>query len=145
MLFRSEIVEARIALECLMAQRAAERFSTSDKNELKRVLREMRAAVRRGDRAAYSDCNRLLHRRIAEISHHGVATALVENLRHRSGAHRFRSALVSDRPAASLTEHVAIVNAIVANDGPGAAVAMATHLQFVIGALRDSDILISRR
>lgn len=130
-----EIAEARKVLEALMAARAASNQDSAAKERLLEIVDEMRDSVAAGDNARYSELNRLLHGRIWEISRHRVAKDLVANLRDRSAHHQFRLAVMPGRSEESLQQHVAIVDAIVAGDAPGAEHAMRDHLESVIEVL----------
>jgi len=126
-----EIAEAREVLEGLLARRAAERATDSEREELSQVVADMRAAVAANRQADYSELNRVLHRRIREISGHSTASELVANLRNRGAHHQFRLATMPGRAGDSLPQHAAIVEAIVAGDGDAAAEAMRAHLSSV--------------
>jgi DNA-binding GntR family transcriptional regulator len=132
-----EIAEAREVLEGLLARRAAERAGDGERAELSQIVADMRAAVSGNRQADYSDLNRVLHRRIREISGHSTASELVANLRNRGAHHQFRLATMPGRSSDSLVQHAAIVEAIVAGDGEGAAEAMRMHLRSV------RDVLVS--
>lgn len=123
-----EIAEARGALEGLLARRAAERASEVERKELAGVLADMRSAVTADRQADYSELNRVLHRRIREISGHSTASELVANLRNRGAHHQFRLATMPGRASDSLIQHAAIVEAIIEGDGDGADEAMRLHL-----------------
>ena len=131
-----EIAEARAVLEGLLVRLAAARVTDVERAELDDVIVGMTAAVQAGDHAAYSEFNRVLHRRIREISGHSTASELVANLRNRGAHQEFRLALVPGRSEISLAQHAAIVAAIVAGDGDAAERAMHDHLASVQVALR---------
>jgi DNA-binding GntR family transcriptional regulator len=130
-----EITEARAALERLIAGRAARNAADDDKAELQAIVVEMRDAVSDHDNARYSELNRLLHLRLREIGRHAIASDLVHNLRNRAVSHQYRLAMMPGRPAASLEQHAAIVDAVVAGDEQAAADAMDEHLGSVIDVL----------
>lgn len=126
-----EIAEARSALESLLARRAAERATDAERRELADIVDDMRAAVGENRQGAYSELNRVLHRRVREISGHSTASELVANLRNRGAHHQFRLATMPGRSNDSLPQHAAIVDAIVDGDGDAAAEAMRVHLMSV--------------
>ena len=130
-----EITEARAALERLIAARAARNATSSDCDELRGIVTEMRAAVEQDDAARYSELNRVLHARLRVISRHAVAADLVHNLRNRAVSHQYRLAMMPGRPSESLEQHAAIVAAVVAGDQAGAAAAMDSHLGSVLDVL----------
>ncbi|WP_116997475.1 GntR family transcriptional regulator [Desertimonas flava] len=131
-----EIAEARGALESLLARRAAERATDAEREELAGIVTEMRAAVAGNRQTAYSELNRVLHRRIREISRHETAAELVGILRNRGAHHQFRLATMPGRASDSLPQHAAIVDAIIRGDGDAAAEAMHGHLLSVQDVLR---------
>jgi DNA-binding GntR family transcriptional regulator len=139
-----EIAEARAALEGLVARRAAERATAADRKELKSLVADMRAAVERDDKPGYSALNRRLHATLPRIAQHRVADDLIANLRDRGVHHQFQLSLVPGRAAQSLSEHRAIVDAVVAADPDAAEVAMRAHLSSVIEALRHWEHLDRR-
>lgn len=126
-----QITEARAVLESLIASNAARNASAAERDELLDIGKRMREAVNSDKFVEYSDLNKLLHRRVGEISKHIVAAELVATLRNRSAHHQFRLAMVPGRPGDSLAQHEAIIRAIVVGDGDGATEAMAAHLQSV--------------
>jgi DNA-binding GntR family transcriptional regulator len=126
-----EIAEAREALEALLARRAAERAGDAEREELRRIVADMRIAVSAKRHGEYSELNRLLHRRIREMSGHATASELVAILRNRGAHHQFRLATMPGRSSDSLPQHAAIVDAIVDGDGDAAADAMRVHLMSV--------------
>ena len=126
-----EIAEAREVLEGLLARRAAERATDGERDELSTIVADMRAAVADNRQADYSELNRVLHRRIREISGHSTASELVANLRTRGAHHQFRLATMPGRSRDSLVQHAAIVEAVVSGDGEAAAEAMRVHLMSV--------------
>lgn len=131
-----QINEARAVLEALIAERAARVATSAERKELRRIVGQMQKVVGAGRFLEYSELNGLLHRRLREISRHEVARDLVENLRNRAAHHQFRLALMPNRPAESLRQHEAIVEAVVNGDEAGAALAMKDHLASVIEVLR---------
>ncbi len=130
-----EIAQARAVLEGLVARLAAERATDEERTELRTLLARMESAVDGDDQAAYSELNRVLHRRIREISRHSIAGELVANLRHRGTHQEFQLSLQQGRSSVSLPQHRNIVDAIVDRDGDGAERAMQAHLRSVEDAL----------
>ena len=131
-----EIAEARSVLEGLLARQAAARATSTERDELTKIVAQMRSAVSANRQTTYSELNQKLHRRIREISGHSTAAELVANLLDRGAHHRYRLAMVPGRSGESLVEHAAIVEAIVAGDGDRAERAMHAHLDSVQEALR---------
>jgi DNA-binding GntR family transcriptional regulator len=134
-----EISEVRMVLEGLCAAKAAERITAAEIKELKAIGKGMRKAVSSGDVLGYSGFNQELHRRVREISGQQTATSVLERLRAQSVRHQFKLAMHPGRPAVSLPEHLAIIDAICAHDADVAEQAARRHLLSVIDALREVD------
>jgi len=132
-----EITEVRMLLECHIAARAAQRSTRADAAALRRVIVDMRAAIRQAELLRYSDLNARLHAMIRDIGAHETAARLLRQLRDQTVRQRFTLALVPGRPAVSLRQHDAIVAAVAAHDRAGAELAMREHLASVIDALQD--------
>lgn len=135
-----EITEARAVLEGLVARRAAERGTEADREELRSIVEKMTVAVGEEDKLRYSELNRTLHATLCRIARHQVADDLVANLRHRAAHHQFRLAVLPGRAKESLSQHSAIVDAVVSEDGFAAEAAMRAHLASVIDALRQWEL-----
>ncbi|HEV7712980.1 MAG TPA: GntR family transcriptional regulator [Asanoa sp.] len=131
-----EITEVRQAVEGLVAARAAERVTDEEIERLRALGAEMAAVVGRTDMLRYSDLNAQLHGSVRAIARHASASRLIEQLNAQMVRHQFRLALVPGRPAVSLPEHLAIVEAVCARDPAAAERAMRAHLSSVIEALR---------
>ena len=134
-----EIAEVRMALESVLAGRAARRATPEETVELSGIVASMEAVLRGADVVAYSDLGLALHRRIHEIARHASAARILERLRDQSVRIQRGLALVPGRVATSLEEHRGVVEAIVAGDSAGAEVAMRTHLARVVEALTAMD------
>jgi DNA-binding GntR family transcriptional regulator len=131
-----EILEARRVLEGLAAAHAATNATERDVEDLRRIVREMRARLDAGDLLAASDHNAVLHRRILEASRHRTAIRLIDGLNSQIVRFQYRTILVPGRSEASFEEHTAIVDAIAGHDPEAAEAAMREHLAHVADALR---------
>ncbi|MGW5331270.1 GntR family transcriptional regulator [Streptomyces bauhiniae] len=133
-----QITECRSALEQLCAAKAAERASEAQRTELNRIGAQMRQAVSGGAWDAYSALNQRLHELVVEASGQEVARRHLDRLNGPMVRFQFRLALRPGRPAQSLPQHLAIIDAIVDGDSAAAATAAAAHLGDVIRQLRSS-------
>lgn len=133
-----EILEARMALECLAVRHAARKATPEAIARLRQIHAQMEARFREGDLLGMSELNSLFHRTLVEISGHGAARRLIEALRAQGVRHQFRTVLVPGRSQRSLEEHRLILEAVAAHDEEGAERAMKAHLQGVIAALRQA-------
>jgi len=131
-----QITEVRNLVECFIAARAAVMATAEEREELSSIIGQMRDVVQRDELASYSALNAVLHRRLREISRHAIAADLIGNLRNRAAHHEFRLAVIPGRAAASLPQHAAIVDAVVAGDAGRAEQAMRAHLDSVVEVLR---------
>ena len=130
-----QITEARAALEGLIAAEAARHASAADRDELRRIIDDMRAAVGEDRSRDYSELNALFHRRLREMSGHKIAAELVANLRNRAAHHQYRLSVMPGRSGESLGQHAAIAEAVIDGDAAEAATAMRDHLRSVIDVL----------
>ena len=133
-----EISEVRMVVEGLCAAKAALRITEVESGELEDIGESMRLAVSSGDVLGYSRLNERLHRRIREISGQRTAATVLERLRAQSVRHQFRLAMHPGRPAVSLPEHLAIIEAIRAHDADAAERAARAHLRSVIQTLPEA-------
>ncbi|MCS6867689.1 GntR family transcriptional regulator [Thermus sp.] len=133
-----EILEARMALECLAVRHAARKATSEAITRLRQIHAQMEARFREGDLLGMSELNSLFHRTLVEISGHGAARRLIEALRAQGVRHQFRTVLVPGRSQRSLEEHRLILEAVAAHDEEAAERAMKAHLQGVIAALRQA-------
>ncbi|WP_405385806.1 GntR family transcriptional regulator [Streptomyces sp. NBC_01102] len=131
-----EITECRMALEGLCAVKAAEAATDAQLDELADLGRALSKAVADGDPLSYSELNHDLHARIRDISGQRTAVGLLERLNAQLVRHRFQLALRRGRPQQSLSEHLAMIEAIRARDPQAAEEAVRAHLSSVIDALR---------
>lgn len=134
-----EITEVRAAVEALCARKAAEHISAAEVDELRRLGTEMETAVARGDLDSYSLCNQRLHAKIIEVSAQQTAADTIHRLRGQGVRFRFRLARQPGRPAVSLPQHLAIIDAVCRHDPDGAAEAMRSHLESVADAIRTTN------
>lgn len=123
-----EILEARAVLEALAAGHAANRASDEEVQEIKGLFATMTGLLDEGDMLGYSECNRRLHATITSASYHKSAQHLLVHLKAQIVRFQFRTILVPGRPAQSLAEHGAIVDAIVRRDSEAAERATQKHL-----------------
>ncbi|MFI7382484.1 GntR family transcriptional regulator [Streptomyces sp. NPDC049813] len=131
-----EITECRMALEGLCAAKAAVDATEAQLDELSDLGAAMSKAVADGDPLSYSELNHDLHARIRDISGQRTAVGLLERLNAQLVRHRFQLALRPGRPQQSLSEHLAVIEAIRARDPQAAERAVRAHLGSVIDALR---------
>ena len=133
-----ELAEVRMAVESMIAAKAAERITPEGSAELRRLGQEMRAAVSAFDPLGYSALNEQLHVTIERIAGHSTATNVLERLRLQLVRYQMRLSLLPGRPGATLADHELIIDAIAAGDRMAAEATMRAHLAEVVDALRTS-------
>jgi len=123
-----EVLEARMALECLTVEHAAQKATGEDVRALRSIVTEMETAIAQ-DLSLYGELNTRLHRQIVRISKHRVAERMLEDLRTRAMVFHFRPTVpMPSDPRERLRQHKVIVEAIAAHDAPSAVSAMRAHL-----------------
>jgi DNA-binding GntR family transcriptional regulator len=133
-----EIAETRLALESLIARKAAQLATDDDVALLRQLHEAMRARLEAGDFIGVSALNGDFHRAILRIAKNETIGRLLANLRHQLIRVQFRTILVPGRAAKSVGEHSRIVDAIAAKDPDAAELAMRTHLTGVTEGLKES-------
>jgi DNA-binding GntR family transcriptional regulator len=131
------ITECRMALEGLVARKAAQRATADEVDGLREQLRLLTAAVEAGDLLEYSDRIQQLHAMLREAARHPVAAGLVGRLQAQLVRHQFRLSLRPGRPSVSLRQLTAVVDAVADRDPDRAEAAATAHVRSVIAELED--------
>lgn len=131
-----EIFEVRLVVEGLIAAKAAERARPEDLARLHCHAAAMRTAVAQLDAVGYSQLDAQCHALIQQIAGHSTASAVMDRLRAQGVRDHLHGSLRPGRAAASLREHVKIIEAIAAKDPAAAQAAMHEHLDEVLQYLR---------
>lgn len=131
-----EILEARSVLEGLAVRQTAERIDEAGIGRVTACLARHRELLERGDLLRASDANAELHGTLLELSRNGTARRLIRTLNAQTVRYQYRTILIPGRPAASLAEHTAIVEAVVAGRPDDAEKAMRDHLLSVARAVQ---------
>jgi DNA-binding GntR family transcriptional regulator len=131
------ITEARMALEALIARKAAEQITAAQAEVLGAHLATLRGALDAGDLLKYSALIQRLHELVRDIAAQPVAGGLIDRLQAQLVRHQFQLSLRPGRPQVSLAELSDLVEAIVARDPERAEAAAVTHFRSVIAALSE--------
>ncbi|RXT07010.1 GntR family transcriptional regulator [Ammoniphilus sp. CFH 90114] len=131
-----EILEVRIALECLVVRHAAEKATEEDVAELRNILEDMKRHHNEKHLVNYSDDNTRLHQKLLDISNHAIATKVLDTLHSQSVRFQYRTALSGGHRDNTLEEHQMIVDAVAQRDPVAAEQAMRKHLYQVLIALQ---------
>jgi DNA-binding GntR family transcriptional regulator len=128
-----ELYEVRVAIEALVARRAA---TAGDRGRIEAIDQDWRALL-----AAWQDARSLprgpdfvhaderFHRQLAAASGNDVAETLLGDLNDRIRVLRIYDFTTDDRIGATITEHLEIVACILARDADAAAAFMRAHVQ----------------
>jgi DNA-binding GntR family transcriptional regulator len=131
-----EILQVRAVLEGLAVRLTAERIDDAGAARLQALLERHRELLDGGDLLGASDANADLHAALLELSGHGTARRLIRALNSQTVRYQYRTILIPGRPAASVAEHTAIVEAVVAGRPDAAEAAMRSHLFNVAQAVQ---------
>ena len=123
-----EILQARAVLEGLAVRLTAERIDQQGAERLRTSLARHRELLESGDLLGASDANADLHAALLELSGHSTAQRLIHGLNSQTVRYQYRTILIPGRSAASVEEHAAIVDAVVAGRPDDADEAMRRHL-----------------
>jgi DNA-binding GntR family transcriptional regulator len=135
-----EAIIVRKALEETTARLAAERAAADQVGGLYHLVERQRRAQADGDRDRFHEADEAFHAAITEIAGHPGIWALIQHVKLQVDRYRRLTLPVPGRMRLVLDEHRAIVAAIEARDGVGAAAAMSVHLDGLsasIGDVRD--------
>jgi DNA-binding GntR family transcriptional regulator len=131
-----EILQARAVLEGLAVRQTAERIDAAGSARLQACLDRQRELLELGDLLGASDANAELHAALLELSGHGTARRLIRALSSQTVRYQYRTILIPGRSAASVSEHAAIVEAVIAGRPDDAENAMRSHLFNVAQAVQ---------
>lgn len=122
--------EIREALETFVVSRLAGRLTPEQVIRLKRNLGDNRKVVRQGDFAENTRLDSEFHLLLCEFHGNEEITRAMGRIRDKiRGVIHHISTRVPQRVKSSLSEHEAIVAALIAGDGPAATERMTTHLR----------------
>ena len=131
-----EILQARAVLEGLAVRQAAERIDEAGAARLHACIARQRDLLETGDLLGASEVNAELHATLLELSGHAIAARLIQSLNAQTVRYQYRTILIPGRPAASVAEHSAIVEAVTAGRSDEAERAMRRHLFNVAEAVQ---------
>ncbi|HEV7148114.1 MAG TPA: FCD domain-containing protein [Pedococcus sp.] len=124
-----EVMEARMGLECQLAELAARRRSDNDLRLMDDALAHMAREVEEDADGAEGD--RLFHRAIASAAQNTLLSRFLGEIDNEVSESRHESLRQPGRPGQSLRQHHAILEAIRRQDAAAARRAMRQHLSSV--------------
>jgi DNA-binding GntR family transcriptional regulator len=134
-----EILQTRAVLEGLAIRQTAERIDAAGIARVNACLARNRELLESGDLLGASEANAELHRALLELSGNGTARRLIRMLNGQTVRYQYRTILIPGRPARSLAEHAAIVEAVVGRRPDEAEKAMRDHLLSVAEAVQNGS------
>lgn len=124
-----QMFEAIGELEAACARHAALRMTPDDRDVLRELHAEGRAAMQASDFERYDAANLALHSAIIRGSYNAVLIDMATSLRYRVSPFRRTQFHNIERMGESFEEHAVIVEAILAHDAAATYRQMRTHLQ----------------
>ncbi|MEU6661138.1 FadR/GntR family transcriptional regulator [Streptomyces sp. NPDC046821] len=124
-----DVLEAREALETKLAELAAERRTDEDLAALRTALDRMAADIDEGGHGVEGD--RLFHAAVTAAAHSALLAEFMRSIAEQVTESRTESLRQPRRPARSLAQHRAILDAIESGRPAQAAAAMRRHVRTV--------------
>lgn len=124
-----DVLEAREAMETKLAELAAERRTPEDLAALRSALTRMAAEIEEGGHGAEGD--RLFHAAVTAAAHSVLLAEFMRSIAEQISESRTESLRQPGRPARSLRQHQAILDAIEEQRPRAAAAAMRRHVRTV--------------
>ncbi|MFE4249524.1 FadR/GntR family transcriptional regulator [Streptomyces sp. NPDC056910] len=124
-----DVLEAREALETKLAELAAERRTDEDLAALHKALDRMAADIEEGGHGVEGD--RLFHAAVTAAAHSALLAEFMRSIADQVTESRTESLRQPRRPARSLAQHRAILEAIETGRPAQAAAAMRRHVRTV--------------
>lgn len=119
----------RVSLESLALRAAAGSFGPGDAEQAREALREHEQAALRGDRVGARDAHERFHFTLYRASRSDWLVRSLEPAWRNSERYRVASMRDPDHVRRRAQEHLAMVLALEAGDGEGAAALLAVHLR----------------
>ena len=132
-----EAIVIRRALEETTTRIAAERATPSQILALHSILERQREADAAHDQAGFHQADELFHATIAEIAGYPGIWKLILQVKVNVDRFRLLTLPQAGRIATVIAEHERILSAIEAHDAGGAVVAMAKHIERLLGDIAD--------
>jgi len=123
-----EIFDLRAVMEELVGRQLAERITTAQIGEARRLVDAMEQAVRSDDVPAYHQLNLQFHDRLVEMTGNRKLTAIYRKLTKELSLFRLRNLREGGTLPVSAAEHRQIVAAIASGDAGAAARALFDHV-----------------
>jgi DNA-binding GntR family transcriptional regulator len=130
-----DILRVRRHVEGLVVRWAAQKRTDDDCQRLAAKLAELVQCHDETDLTGYSAAQAALHHELVDLAGSPTLARMVESLSAQTAQTRLRSLMSGGRFKASVSEHAAIVEAVVAGDADRAEQAMHLHIDNVLAAV----------
>lgn len=124
-----DLFEICQGLEALAGELAGERIGDDELAQIAALHQEMVGHYQVGDLTQYYHCNRLIHEAIVAAARNPTLVTLYESITARIRRARYVTPMTPARWKAAVTEHEAILNALIRRDGIGLAHILRAHLR----------------
>lgn len=124
-----EAYQVREALEAQAVRLAAPRLTDEHRKRLNELVREQDRLVKAGDVDGFFGSNAAFHELLVEASGNGTLIDMYQQLLRHMGRYRMRSLALRGTLERSVTEHRAIVRALVRGDADRAVHLMSEHIR----------------
>ncbi|MDI6894104.1 MAG: GntR family transcriptional regulator [Bacillota bacterium] len=124
-----QLFQVRDALESLAARLAASRTGPADLLLLRSIVEQAQVAAQNGDYPGVNALNRRFHAEMARLSGNAPLATLLEQIQDHINLLRVTALSRPGRPEEAICEHVGIVEALAAGDGPRAEMLVREHIQ----------------
>lgn len=125
----TELFELRAVIEASLIRRAVPRFAAADLRRVDEVLRQYERAFRERQVREWAELNWRLHSALLAPAGRTRTLALLQNLHQQSERYMRMQLTLTRGEGRARDEHRAILAAVRAQDGPGAARLLATHVR----------------
>lgn len=132
-----QIFEVMAELEGLCARLAARRITLDQRAALLQSQEDLKSALELGNPARFYEVNRKFHEIIYEAASSEFLAEQTLSLRNRVSPYRRYVTVQPGRMNATIAEHQAVIDGIVAGDSDAAAVAMRQHVNLLGDNLAD--------
>lgn len=130
-----DVRDARVALEGLLAERAASQMTRADDGEITRLHDQIQAAVDAANAPSYLWANFAFHRRIYEVANAPIILGAVQNFWLLMGPCFVLVAPDAAHLQRSMDAHRRILDALVERDGSAARAAVTDDIMQAAGSL----------
>lgn len=137
-----EMFQVMAELEGLCARLAARRMTEEERSEMRRAHEDCAARYEADDPDGFFEANNVLHEIIYRGSHNRFLERETRNLRNRVNPYRRLITFRPHRMRDSVTEHQAVVDAIVVNDDEKAHQLMREHVNLLAESAADVILML---